>query len=74
MSPPDILFAALTSAGRVVAWGLETYTVWSPYYVYDVINVPVEAQSDVVAISAGTFHGVALRSSGQVVAWGLNNW
>ena len=36
-------------------------------------DVPVAAQSGVVAIAAGGDHTVALKSNGSVVAWGVNN-
>jgi uncharacterized delta-60 repeat protein len=48
---------------HVVAWG---------YNLQGQTTVPVEAQSDVRAISAGGFHSVALKNDGSVIAWGYN--
>ncbi|MBT9561023.1 MAG: hypothetical protein IV100_33675 [Myxococcales bacterium] len=55
---------ALTSAGRVVAWGSSTYGA---------ANVPAAAQSGVVAISAAGYGmATALTASGGVLSWGYN--
>ncbi|MFG2116222.1 RCC1 domain-containing protein [Streptomyces sp. NPDC048718] len=68
---------ALTSDGRVYAWGANDFgqagngtTVSS--------STPVEADlppgTVVTAIAAGGFHSLALTSDGRVYAWGRNNW
>lgn len=55
---------ALKADGTVIAWGRN----------FDgETNVPLEARSDVRAISAGGHHAVALRSDGTLVAWGDNS-
>jgi hypothetical protein len=53
---------ALTSGGRVVAWGENTSGQ---------TDVPA-GLVNVIAIAAGRSHALALRSDGQVVAWGGN--
>ncbi|MFC5576910.1 RCC1 domain-containing protein [Lysobacter niabensis] len=53
---------ALTSSGRVVAWGDNSSGQ---------TDVPTGLRN-VVAIAAGRNHALALRSNGQVVAWGGN--
>ena len=58
------LTAARSYAGvSVVAWGDNSYGQ---------TNVPA-GLSNVVAVSAGGYHNLALRADGTVVAWGLNN-
>jgi alpha-tubulin suppressor-like RCC1 family protein len=51
-------------AGSVVGWGSDSYYQSA---------VP-SGLKDVVAISAGTYHSLALRRDGTVVAWGGNIW
>ncbi|MFD0961550.1 RCC1 domain-containing protein, partial [Paenibacillus chungangensis] len=51
----------LKSDGGVVAWGSNDKGQ---------TDVPPAAQSDVVAIDAGSEHALALKSNGSVVAWG----
>ncbi len=51
-------------AGRVVAWGLNASNQ---------CDVPELASNDVVAVSGGEQHSLALRSDGRVVAWGRNS-
>ena len=53
---------ALKADGTVVAWGDNTYGQ---------TNVPQPA-TNVVAIAAGAYHGLALKADGTVVAWGAN--
>lgn len=52
------------SPGTVVAWGANSFGL---------TNVPVSAQSGVIAIAVGDYHAVALKSDGTVVAWGYND-
>ncbi|MCU6708096.1 S-layer homology domain-containing protein [Paenibacillus sp. J5C_2022] len=56
---------ALKSDGGVVAWGSNDTGQ---------INVPTGAQSDVVAIDAGSEHSLALKSYGTVIAWGESDY
>ncbi|MCJ7819152.1 MAG: PKD domain-containing protein, partial [Syntrophales bacterium] len=53
---------ALKATGTVVGWGGD----------FDGQSSPPEGLTDVVAITAGLFHGLALRSDGTVVGWGSN--
>jgi len=65
---------ALTSTGEVYAWGYNYYgqlgngTTTSSYTPVKVTGLP----NDVIAISAGSYHSLALTSSGDVYAWGDN--
>lgn len=74
---------ALRTNGEVVVWGARTVEQDEPVVPEDlamratprtafgnVTNVPAEAQSDVVAISAGYNVCAALRADGKVVIWG----
>jgi hypothetical protein len=51
----------LTSGARIIAWGTNTYGQ---------TNVPLN--TNVTAIAAGAYHGLAVNN-GAVVAWGRNN-
>ena len=57
---PGANSAQAASPGSVVAWGATG-------------PVPVEAQSGVTVIAAGSSHTVALKTNGAVVAWGNNS-
>jgi len=59
---------ALTSEGRVAAWGGNTQLGDFP-----ATNVP-PVLSGVTAIAAGSTHSLALKSDGTVVAWGDNKY
>jgi len=55
---------ALKSNGRVIEWG---------YNEFSQLDIP-PGLSDVIAISAGDQHSVALRRDNTVVAWGNNSY
>ena len=75
---------ALRNDGTVWAWGLNAYgqlgngtateyNTLEKRYPPNPVPMQVENLSNVVAISAGTQHSLALRHDGAVLAWGLNN-
>ncbi|MBP8963162.1 MAG: hypothetical protein KBG39_09470, partial [Opitutaceae bacterium] len=70
---------ALTSEGKVYAWGrneagqVGNGTTDSPTPV-EVIGLGVPETTKVVAIAAGGSHSVALDSDGHVYSWGWNNY
>jgi hypothetical protein len=55
--------AAIEESGTVVGWG------WDEYYGQ---ATPPARLSNVIAISTGIYHSIALTSDGNVVSWGLN--
>ncbi|WP_018223806.1 RCC1-like domain-containing protein [Salinispora pacifica] len=66
---------ALTSAGAVLAWGLNdlgqlgdgtTTTSSTP------VAVDMPSGTTITAVAAGGFHSLALTSAGTVLAWGFN--
>jgi alpha-tubulin suppressor-like RCC1 family protein len=65
---------ALTSDGRVWAWGDNSYgQLGIGNYNDSSTPVLIPTLHDIVAISAGWTHNLALQSDGTVWAWGLNN-
>lgn len=60
--PTDIPISANT--GRFVGWGQSAYGQ---------ITAP-DSNADIVAISAGAYHTLALRADGTVSAWGYNGY
>ena len=72
-------FLALCSDGTVVSWGrnssgqLGDGTQTTRLAPVNVIQTGVLAGKTVVAVSAGSYHSLALCSDGQVVAWGSNS-
>jgi len=69
---------ALKSDGTVWAWG----HCWqgrlgngeSDIFAHEALPIQTHNLADVVAISAGQHHALAVRSDGSVWAWGSNGW
>jgi len=59
-----VAWVALTNTGRVIAWGCDRFGQ---------STVPASL-GDVVMITAGRYHNLALRSNGTVFAWGNNKF
>lgn len=69
---------ALTSDGFVYAWGDNTYgqiadTKGAPG-IYSTSPVLITELSDIISISSGASHSLALQNSGVVYAWGQNQY
>lgn len=60
---PGLPLPVSAQTGTVVAWGDNRYGQ---------INVPA-GLNNVIAISAGEWHNLALKADGTLVAWGVNN-
>ena len=56
-------FGGLTN--EVIGWGRNDLRQ---------IEIPAEAKSGIVAISAGSDHALAVRADGKVIAWGNNSF
>ncbi len=54
---------ALNPNGTISAWGNNNYGQTS---------IPASANSNIIAIAAGEYHGVSLNADGKVFAWGNN--
>ena len=69
---------ALTSDGKVWAWGDNTYGELGNGTLVPVNSAtPTQVMglpTDIIAIAAGSSHGLALESNGAVWAWGRNNF
>ena len=68
---------ALTSTGRMLAWGYNGYGELgngSTTNSSTPVAVSLPSGTTVTAIAAGFYHSLALTSSGQVLAWGINNY
>lgn len=64
---------ALTADGRVLAWGSRREGMLADGTSERsdrLVPAPIEGLADVVAVSAGYFHGLALRRDGTVWSWG----
>ncbi|WP_026189351.1 RCC1 domain-containing protein [Salinispora mooreana] len=67
---------ALTSAGTVLAWGLNSDGQLGDGTTADSstpVEVSLPAGATVTAIAAGSLHSLAVTSAGAVLAWGLNS-
>ena len=64
---------ALTSDGRVWAWGDNEYGQITGSSERLFVPEPIAGLSDVVAIAAGWYHSLAVTSDGSVWAWGDNS-
>jgi alpha-tubulin suppressor-like RCC1 family protein len=69
---------ALTSTGRVLAWGYNDWGQLGAGSIGAASDVPVEvhlpAGTTVTEIATGAGHSLALTSTGQVLAWGDNDF
>lgn len=67
---------AVLSNGKVMAWGEGSFGQIGNGHVKQGNSVPVEVSglSNVVAISAGYTHCLALLENGEVMAWGGDRW
>jgi alpha-tubulin suppressor-like RCC1 family protein len=67
---------ALTSDGRVLAWGWNGYgQVGNGTIANNQLQATqVATLTDAVAIGAGYYHSVALKSDGTVVSWGMGSF
>ena len=82
ISAGETFHLALTASGNVYAWGAngEGQTSSSQpntfgsyvFYAYPVLDANNQPIADIVSISAGYNHSLALTRSGQVYAWGFN--
>ncbi len=61
----DNVMVALTSDGKIHAWG-------NP--MYNLMDVPQDLPSDLVSVSGGRSHFTTTDSSGKVYTWGRNNY
>jgi len=64
-TPPAVLTVNAALPSSVVAWGNNGQGQ---------TDVPVAAQSGVIAIAAGGYHTVALKTNGSVLSWGYYAW
>src|ERR1700722_2378891 len=66
---------ALTSSGGVLGWGWNGYSeILSPVTYPDGVEVPtlIPDCTNVVSISAGAYHSLALLANGTMLAWGYD--
>ena len=72
------LFAAGSPAGWVIGWGYNNVGRATGFtnglYTNGLVTVKGEALTDIVAVSAGMSHSLALRKNGTVVGWGGNKY
>lgn len=57
--------------GMVIIWG-QTSNLWNGYEYVDV--TPPAGLSNITAIAAGGYHGLALTRSGSIIGWGDNRY
>jgi len=67
---------AITTNGNLWAWGFSSLGRFGDgAYAEDVFHLtPVKIMEDVLSISAGVFHTVAIRTDGSLWAWGSTRW
>jgi Regulator of chromosome condensation (RCC1) repeat len=70
---------ALKADGTVVGWGYNYFgeatgvpNTVSPYISFGTVAIAGQPLTNVVAIAAGAYHGLALKADGTVVGWGDN--
>ncbi|TKR72314.1 hypothetical protein L596_019783 [Steinernema carpocapsae] len=72
---PHVL--ALSSAGRIYAWGTNTFGQVGTNLECAAVPSPTLINSlghlKIVQIACGNFHSIALTDQGEVYSWGLNN-
>lgn len=75
ISTSDYFSLALKSDGTVWGWGSNYWGQLGDNTRYNNRPTPVQVLglNNVIAISAGMYHSLALKSDGTVWAWGLNN-
>jgi alpha-tubulin suppressor-like RCC1 family protein len=67
---------ALLKSGKVMAWGENEWGQLGNGKSKTSSDVPVEVKglTEVTAIAAAEYHGLALLKSGKIMAWGRNQW